>query len=133
MILVTEIMNADQIGEKMILFADELGKDLAGKGRQSVKELKRAQIRNIFAEARKIESEWGMSETDAMRHLNMLKPKLAYQAKRHGEVEPLRQVLVVAIDEVGKAATDKEREKKFQRFMDLFESILAYHRFYGGN
>jgi len=130
---VKEIMNADEIGETMVKFADELGKDLAGKGKQSFKELKRAQIRSIFAEARKIESEWRKSETSAMRRLNLLKPKLAYQAKRHSEVEPLRQVLVEAIDEVGKAKSSTEREAKFQRFMDLFESILAYHRAYGGN
>ncbi len=123
---VKEIMNADSSGKDMVAFSDAKGKELA-------RELKRSQIRNIFAEARKIESEWGMSSSAAMRSLNMLKPKLAYQAKRHKEVEPLRQILVEAIDEVGNARTEDEREKKFERFMDLFESILAYHRFHGGN
>lgn len=133
MISVKEIMTADEIGDGMVKFADELGKDLAGKGKQSFKELKRAQIRSIFAEARRAQAEWQMAGDNSMRRLVMLKPKLAYQAKRHSEVEPLRLVLDGAIDEVLKAKPGIERESKMQRFMDLFESILAYHRFYGGN
>jgi CRISPR-associated protein Csm2 len=66
-----------------------------------------------------------------MRRLNMLKPKLFYQAKRNPDVEPLRAVLVEAIDEVAGKPTD--RRQRFERFMELFEAILAYHRFHGGN
>jgi CRISPR type III-A-associated protein Csm2 len=46
-------------------------------------------------------------------------------------VEPLRAVLVEAIDEVAGKPTD--RRQRFERFMELFEAILAYHRFHGGN
>ena len=59
--------------------------------------------------------------------LLMLKPKLAYAAKRHGGgVNTLKNVLTQAIDRVG---NDSE---KFNRFVDFFEAILAYHKAYGG-
>jgi CRISPR-associated protein Csm2 len=122
---VKEIMTNDATGEKMVAFAQQ-------KGEQWARTLKRTQIRGIFTEARRIEAQWQThGEEKAMRRLNMLKPKLFYQAKRNADVEPLRAVLVEAIDEVaGKPAGRKER---FERFMELFEAILAYHRFYGGS
>jgi CRISPR-associated protein Csm2 len=122
---VKEIMNDDATGEKMVTFAQQ-------KGEQWAKTLKRTQIRGVFTEARRIEAQWQtLGEEKAMRRLNMLKPKLFYQAKRNPDVEPLRAVLVEAIDEVaGKPSARKER---FERFMELFEAILAYHRFHGGN
>ena len=59
--------------------------------------------------------------------LLMLKPKLAYAAKRHGGgVDTLKEVLTQAIDRVG------NDQKKFNRFVDFFEAILAYHKAYGG-
>jgi len=67
-----------------------------------------------------------------MRRLNMLKPKLDYQTARSPEVARLRDVLSAAIDEVNRAGDAEERDKRFRRFMDLFEAILAYHRSLGG-
>jgi CRISPR-associated protein Csm2 len=122
---VKEIMTNDKTGEQMVKFAEEKGKQLA-------RSLKRTQIRGIFTEARRIDAQWQtLGEEKAMRRLNMLKPKLFYQAKRNPDVEPLRAVLVEAIDEVAGKPTD--RRQRFERFMELFEAILAYHRFYGGS
>jgi CRISPR-associated protein Csm2 len=124
---VKDIMNADAIGEELVRFADQTGERLS-------RDLKRAQIRTLFAEARKVEAQWETTgEAAAMRQLNMLKPKLAYQAKRNPAVGPLQAVLTEAIEEVAKAASGEPRQEKFQRFMDLFEAILAYHRYHGGN
>ena len=123
---VEEIMNADVTGKDLVEFANLTGDRLS-------KSLKSAQIRSIFTEARRVEAEWSLSEEGAMRRLMMLKPKLAYQAKRNPDVEPLRAILTEAIEEVAKAPAGAEREKKMGRFMDLFEAILAYHRFHGGN
>ena len=67
-----------------------------------------AQIRNVFGTVRQIEMNWGLRATEqqrkhAARQLILLKPKLAYQAKRErgGGVEQLANVLVPAIDLVG--------------------------------
>ena len=58
----------------------------------------------------------------------MVKPKMAYAAARaSGQgAKILARVLSHAIDEVGSDA------RKFARFVDLFEAILAYHKDEGG-
>jgi len=106
--------------------AEEIGKSLA-------RQLTTSQIRNIFGTVRQIEMSWSPQATEreqqwAARQFMLLKPKLAYQAKRERGrgVEQLAEVLIPAIDMVG---GDRER---FQRFVDFFEAILAYHTAYGG-
>ncbi len=45
---------------------------------------------------------------------------------RKSEVKPLADVLDAAIDHVG------DQRERFQRLVELFEAILAYHTKYGG-
>ena len=105
--------------------AETAGKVLADK------KLTRSQIRNIFGAVRQIQLNWPPSisaedEKARVRELLLLKPKLAYQSAREPRVKPLADVLDVAIDQV-----EGQRER-FQRFVELFEAILAYHRKHGG-
>lgn len=91
--------------------------------------LKAAQIRSIFATVRQIQMTW-LTEQDkpqAHRQLQLLKPKIAYQAARNEGVRPLADILIPAIDDV-----DDDRGC-FQNFVDFFEAILAYHVEAGGN
>ena len=97
------------------------------------RQLTTAQIRNVFGTVRQIEMSWGPRVAEpqrkyAARQLLLLKPKLAYQARRQrGKgVQQLANVLIPAIDLVGE---DRER---FQNFVDFFEAILAYHTAAGG-
>ena len=93
-------------------------------GQQLARNLTTSQIRNIYSAVKKMQMK---GELDTHKLL-MLKPKLAYAAKRHGGgVDTLKDVLTQAIDLVGNDS------KKFNRFVDFFEAILAYHRAYGGN
>lgn len=117
------LMTADESGAELVTFAQQTAEALVKQN------LTRSQIRTIFTEVRQIEAMWGKPE--AVRRLSMLKPKLAYQAARSGPVGPLRDVLSDAIDEVLTAPTGKQNER-FERFVDLFEAILAYHRAKGG-
>ncbi|MGQ9492664.1 MAG: type III-A CRISPR-associated protein Csm2 [Anaerolineae bacterium] len=112
--------------ELLIARAKEIGTRLAG-------QLTSSQIRNIFGTVRKIEITWGWRATPeqqskATRQLLLLKPKLAYQAKRErGKgVEELARVLTLAIDAV------QGNRERFQNFVDFFEAILAYHTAAGG-
>ena len=61
-----------------------------------------------------------------MRELILLKAKMAYQGYRTSEVKGLVDVLTDSIDLVG------ENRDHFQRFVDFFEAILAYHKAAGG-
>ena len=101
-----------------------LVKEAEQRGQQLARNLTTSQIRNIYGAVKKMQMK---GELDTHKLL-MLKPKLAYAAKRHGGgVETLKDVLTQAIDLVG------NDQKKFSRFVDFFEAILAYHRAYGGN
>jgi CRISPR-associated protein Csm2 len=102
-------------------------------GTSLARQLTTAQIRNVFGTVRQIEMSWGprASESErkhAARQLLLLKPKLAYQARRQrGKgVQDLADVLIPAIDLVG------EDREQFQNFVDFFEAILAYHTAAGG-
>jgi CRISPR-associated protein Csm2 len=110
----------------LVAKAEEIGQVLS-------RQLTTSQIRNLFGTVRQIQMMWipRASEAErrqAARQLLLLKPKLAYQARRErGKgVEILKDVLSPAIELVG---DDRER---FQNFVDFFEAILAYHTAAGG-
>jgi len=94
-----------------------------GFGRHIARDVSSSHIRNIYGAVKEME----MSGFN-YHELVLLKPKIAYAAKRDGHraAEELRDVLTEAIDAVGDDAD------KFQRFADFFEAILAYHKAYGG-
>ena len=123
---ITNVMTADPSGAELVNFARQTAQQLVKNN------LTRAQIRNIFTEVRKIETLWDAKPVEALRRLNMLKPKLDYQTARSEPVKLLKDVLSASIDEVYKATDQTERNRRFRRFMDLFEAILAYHRSEGG-
>jgi CRISPR-associated protein Csm2 len=107
-------------------------------GEKLAQQLTTNQIRNIFGTVRRIEMNWPEEPktqaehqrvVKAQRELLLLKPKMAYQAKRErgSGVRTLVDVLTDAIDLI-----DQDRTR-FQHFVDFFEAILAYHKAYGGN
>jgi len=99
----------------LVSYADELGKHFA----RSPKELSTGQIRNVLSELQTLQ------EYDGAR-LQLLRPKLAYAAGRHGgKVKDLHKVLEEAI-----SLTD---ENNFSLLKNFVEAIVAYHRFYGGD
>jgi CRISPR-associated protein Csm2 len=108
----------------------EWGKKL---GKHLKRDLKSSQIRGIFGQVRQIEMNWPSDIDDpqqaraAERELILLKPKLAYQAERVQGVSDLAELLSAAIDQV------QGNRKYFQRFVDFFEAVLAYHKAEGGN
>jgi CRISPR-associated protein Csm2 len=94
-------------------------------------DLSMAQIRGIFGTVRRIEMRWteqASEETQqwAMRQLLLLEPKLEYQARRQAQVRGLKDVLIPAIQQV------QGDRKRFGRFVEFFEAILAYHVAAGG-
>ena len=121
-----KIIQDDQHAELLVTTANQLGQKLA-------KLLTTSQIRAIYGEVLRIKADWLESGNDAReararRALTLLRPKLAYRAKKEkGQgVEELKQVL----DPAMAAVRNKE---DFQRFCEFFEAILAYHKAHGGN
>ena len=130
--------------------AEHAGAKLADQG------LTKSQIRNIFGTVRRLQLNWspsleGADKRARVRELLLLKPKLAYQAARQAKVKPLADVLDLAIDHVvagdpavkepaepaseqGTSGVPVDQDRvRFQRFVELFEAILAYHTKYGGH
>lgn len=108
--------------EALVEYGEKMGKLLAREVR-----LKTTQIRKFLDAVNKISAESaGEEEHFPFRERAiLLKPKLAYAAGRQDEVKPLMKVLASCIDRV----KDGQDFDKFARFV---ESIVAYHRYYGG-
>ena len=87
-----------------------------------------SQIRIAFGEMRKIQMN-GYSLSDFL----MLKPKLAYAVKRHDKkgLNEFYKIFVWAYDAVD-TKDISAASKHFENFMQVMESLLAYHKFHGG-
>lgn len=107
--------------ERLVEIANDVGASIA----QSVKT---NQIRRFLDGTRKVEAELKSKEPfeKVKDQIILLRPKLAYAAGRNREVKDLAEILDVAVKS---AAQTQENFVKFLKFM---ESIIAYHRFYGG-
>ena len=125
------------------VITDKTGRTLVSEARalakQAARDLKASQVRKIFTEVRKIEALWEQREKRqaALRRLIMLKPKLAYQEKRQeskntSPLKPLSAALTAAIDVVANEQNADKQDEYFRNFVDFFEAVLAYHKYFGG-
>lgn len=127
----------DDDGIKLLVrWADILGAFLS-------EELSTSQIRAIFGEVRQIQGQLRVSqvskdETSNLEkpwiRLRLLIPKMQYRKeKERGQgVKNLVKVLEPAVKLVVDGDPSK-RAERFERFINFFEAILAYHKSYGGN
>ncbi|MCO6450989.1 MAG: type III-A CRISPR-associated protein Csm2 [Caldilineales bacterium] len=117
----------------LVVQADQLGRSLKNGG------LATNQIRALFGEVRQIQGQWSMDDEGqkalARRRLYLLKPKMAYRARkeRGRAVEELVNVLDPALDYVLNEEASEKQYENFTRFVEFFEAILAYHKAHGGN
>jgi CRISPR-associated protein Csm2 len=129
--------DSPQAAKDLVEWAEHLGKFLAGadtdgEGERRSK-LTTSQIRKVFGEVKRLWMDAQKGWTDAMtRKVHLLIPKLEYAARKEIAVKALRAVLVPAIRKVLEAQTHDELRKRFGRFVDFFEAILAYHQAAGG-
>lgn len=104
--------------------------------------LKTNQIRNFYSAITRIRTEFEMSylEEDAETHspfspaiekqLVMLRPKLAYAAGRQIAV---RTNFYPFMDSAIRGVLDSKRDPEtLEKFLSIVESVVAYHKFYGG-
>jgi len=113
----------------LVLLSQVMGRYLKEKGVTS------SQIRNIFGYVKRIDmgidSKSTALDASTLKKLYLLSPKLAYVIGRNGRnvgtaLTVLKELFDKSIEKVG------NNKEKFKTFMDLFESILSYHKFYGG-
>ena len=112
-----------------ISFSEEFGKYLA--------ELKytTSQIRNVFGELRRIQMKGIESQVSSF---HLLKPKIAYTTRKDKstsdtQVEASKKFKELFDEAHNAVDLDNQPRKHFDHFMNLMESVLAYHKAHGGN
>ncbi|MDO9547906.1 MAG: type III-A CRISPR-associated protein Csm2 [Candidatus Marinimicrobia bacterium] len=115
-----------QVDKEAVDFADNFGKYLADQKYSTT------QIRNIFGEIKRLQME-GKWSGEIETSLLLLKPKLAYSAKRQTKKDAehaandLKEFLCKGIDIV---VNSDDKKRCFDNFASIYEAILAYHKAY---
>lgn len=120
--LVREAMKeeTDRDGDKLIDCAQKIAEILVKRNNVSS-----SRLRKLYTEARKIALTSGKAKSNAYE-INLLRARLAYTAARESGLKEFQQIMDIALQEV------KQPQGKYERFLHLFEAIVAYHRLYGG-
>lgn len=102
---------------------EEWGSYLAEKG--TLDKVSTSQIRKVFGSIKRIQADFAKSKGEIL----LLEPKLAYAVgrdKNKTKIKDFYNLLSPLIREV------KEDKARFQNFVNVFESIVAYHKAAGG-
>ncbi len=97
------------------------------------------QLRKFFGEVKRIDA-------DVIKHrteIPMLKPLLAYAVGRDKKkvgremvnktrIEEFGEELSKAVDAIRWSGNDDVLKSDYKNFVQIFESIVAYHKYYGG-
>lgn len=128
------------ITPSIVTWTESFGKYLCafGEQRPEKKALTTGQLRKFFGEVKRIDA-------DVVKHkaeIPMLKPLLAYAVGRDKKSTRNGMVNSSRIEEFGKELTnaidgirydnDDILKSDYKNFVQIFESIVAYHKFYGG-
>jgi CRISPR-associated protein Csm2 len=117
----------------MVMWADKIGQRIAEEY------LSTNQLRNVFGTVRQIQMRWKGNETSAWNEIVLLRPKMAYFAKRAADakgkdksdgLKTLQRMIEPAIVLLDKNRPQPPSGEQFQRFVDFFEAIVAYHTRY---
>lgn len=113
------------VTKDLVDYADIVGKELASRAIG----LKTSQIRKILDAVKRIEAQLESRKDDSeyfQKNTLLLLPQLAYAAgKQPRQVQPFFDVLSPCMKKVQDA-------NDFETFARFVESIVAYHKFYGG-
>jgi len=114
--------NAQEIldgnGRLIVNVSEDIGKQTSGRRGVST-----TQIRRVFGDLKRRQ----YREFDADQ-IQLIRPKLAYTFSRHGSQEGM-DLLLGTLDFLLEKVKNKEN---FDNLVSFFESILAYHKKYGG-
>jgi CRISPR-associated protein Csm2 len=99
--------------------------------------LSTSKLRKFFGAFKRIQAD----PENKISELPMLKAYLAYDVGRdlnkkgvnESRIVDFHKELSAAIDCVETASEEKDKIKRFKNFAKIVESIVAYHKFYGGD
>ena len=90
-----------------------------------------SQLRKFFGEVKRIQVNLDKKTDECKTRLVMLKPMLAYAVGRakNGKIEDFQKQVSIAVDAV---LMGKDFKSDFKNFANFLESVVAYHKLYGG-
>ena len=114
-------------------WAESFGKFLTRSEEEERKPLTTGQIRKFFGEVKRIGANVEANKADII----ILKPLLAYAVGRDKNNRGDNKTKIKDFEEEMRTALsairfDKNLVSDFKHFEQLFEAIVAYHKFYGG-
>lgn len=109
----------------------------ADKIAHTLKSMKTTQLRRFFGAIKLIERTIEEEEpekawNDVEAEFYLLKPKIAYAKGRKLIPEEFYQVLKVSLNKID-IGSNEDKIENFRFFVKFLESIVAYHKFYGGD
>jgi len=127
---------SDKIDNDCILWLENFGMFLCDKRQENERPgfnaMTANQMRNIFGEVKRIESQLSTDDwAKVLPDVLLLRPKIAYNTareiskRRDSRIKAFREIMEIALKEV-------DGPEKFRRFAQFFEGIIAYHKVYGG-
>lgn len=97
---------------------------------QASRNLKTNQLRKFFGAIRKMESKNNWEDIEPEFYL--LKPRMAVGVGRKLVPKGFYNVIIAAMSKVD-VGNEDEKLANFKVFVEFFESIVAYHKFLGGD
>lgn len=93
-------------------------------------QLSSSQLRKFFGAVKKIQADFDNQKSEIV----LLEPKLAYAVGRDFDKQKQKQKTKIKEfyemlrDLIQKVGSDNDSKKRFKRFVDVFESIVAFHK-----
>lgn len=116
---------SNRVNKDAVDWSQRFAKYLAPQDRNDRDALTTSQLRKFFGQLRRIEADFEKLKGE----IPLLKPKLAYAVGRAKAQNKIRDFYKQM--ETGFNALDGSK-KSFSNFINLSESIVAFHKFYGG-
>ena len=124
--------------EKLDMFKDLDIKLLANEGEYAdtlaykLRNMKTTQLRRFFGAVKEIETNLkGKSWEGVEADFYLLKPKLAYAKGRKLIPAEFHEVVKTSMNKVD-VGNNQDKIANYKKFVRFLESIVAYHKFYGG-
>ena len=126
--IISDINSCEMLSKMDIKdLVDEIAYKVAGYAVDT--NLKSNQLRNFFGFVKKMErrESWDKIKSD----FYLLKPRMAVKVGRNDVPEGFFKVIAISMDKVD-VGSEEEKLVNFKRFIEFFESIVAYHKYLGG-
>ncbi|MFX0173064.1 MAG: type III-A CRISPR-associated protein Csm2 [Candidatus Hodarchaeota archaeon] len=130
--IITKINGLDRLGNYLVKDFAEQGKDADIIAKVCQNSLKPSQMRRFFDQARRIQRDitYGREWLVISPQISMLQPLLYYAKSRRVIPDEFLNIMRASLAKIDKGRNDAEKIENFQRFMEFFQAIVAYHKYY---